>query len=243
MKLRPIATTAIIAGLTIGTIAIAFAQPGRRGGASWDAPRAGQFDRAGFPGFDGPHGHRGQDGPNHRKLLFPFWEKEEVAQELQLTDEQVAALSESLDILKSELEATEGSVMDAHKALREAMQVDSPDLNTIYELHDAAAEAKAEKGKIFLAHAVTVKNVLTEDQEETLKELRPRRPGREMFRNVMTLRGDIKDTIRDGGDIEDVEALLEERQIPEGIQDRILNRVEERLAELEERLNSMEDDR
>lgn len=162
MKLRTLATTAALA-LAIGIIPFtAISQP----------EGAGQ----GRPGGHGPHEGRPPfgGGPEHQlmKDLIPFWENEELATELGLDEGQILLLDESLTNAKETLDGEKESLKTAMDAVRDAMEVDNPDLDAVYAAMDEVAVHKTTIAKAAAGHRVAVKNILTAEQEETLKEKR-----------------------------------------------------------------------
>lgn len=208
----------------------------------------GEFDgeARGKRGAEGRRGHRpgGPDQMGERlgqDFLIPFWTNKEVAEDLTLTEDQINTLTISLEATLNGLEASKGSVKDAHKNLRAALDTDNPDLNQVNALADEIANAANEKHKLILGHMVTVKTVLSQEQETALKEARKerfkksfKRGGKSKGGSEMSkfgdLRGEIRDIIRDGGDVEDVEALLLEKGVPEEAMTRIIDNLRDRLA-------------
>jgi len=113
--------------------------------------------------------------PQHPALL-PFWQSPRIAEHLGLTDDQIAALEASFQAAITALEAQQGAIPEARKALREALAVDEPDLDAVLAALEALKAAEAEREAIILGHVVVVKNVLTAEQEEKLAALRRQQP-------------------------------------------------------------------
>lgn len=254
-------TVAALTGLLIGSFTaynVSEAQGPRRGGdrfaEMWDAPQPGgpgggyfggpdgppRPHGPGGPGFGGP-GLPGLDGPLAKagKLAFPFWENDQIAEDLELTDEQIEALEESHEIMKEGLEASKGSMIDLGKQLKEEMEKDSPNAATVNDLLDQITAEGNEKARLLLGHVVVVKNVLTEEQEEALPDA-AKAVFREHRDDLSELRRDIRETLRDGGTIDDVAAVIDSYELPEPLGD-IALKMTERI--LEHRNNRPDDER
>lgn len=173
-------------------------RPGRQGGP----------EGAGGPGFDGPLARMA-------RVMIPFWQNEELAAELNLDQSQVDQLEKSHAATKEGLEATDGSIEEAGKALKAAMEQDNPDAAAVNAAVDRLTQAMNEKAKIILGHGVVVKTVLTEEQEAALKEAGPKygREHAEKFRGVVD---EIRDTVANGGTLDDVKAIIEQSDLPPG---------------------------
>ncbi|CAN5288016.1 hypothetical protein BH09SUM1_BH09SUM1_30660 [soil metagenome] len=185
------------------------------------------------------HGQHGPGGPlldprgmpNPEAALAPFWEKADLAAELKLSDSQIASLKESRDLTMTELDKTPGSVRTKADALRQELQKDNPDLTSIDKLLDDVTTDANAKAHLILAHIVTVKTILTPDQEAVLKAHVKEKIG-ELPGKVDELRGEIREVIEKGGNMEDVKAMLTEKGIPELRQQLILKMVQHRLDEI-----------
>ncbi len=162
-------------------------------------------------------------GPIKRPLAA-FWKDAKVVEKLALTADQIAALDESLTLTKAALEDTSGSIRSAASALREELKKDAPTLETVYTLQDGLSYATNEKAKIVLSHVVTVKTVLTAEQEEALKKIRRNR-ALGAAKVLSDLRADIREVIKADGSLEDVQDILESSGLPQDIKDGILARV------------------
>lgn len=190
---------------------------GWHAGPAFGGPGPGGPDGPGFGGPRPPFGPGGPGGPggplaDAARIMFPFWEDADVVAAINLTDEQIAALKTSQDLAKEELDSTKGSIEDAGKAIHEEMQKDNPDLATVTTLTDNMTKAINEKTKVVLGHAVTVKTVLTAEQEEGLKDAV--RDSIEKRRDSFgDLRSQIRETLQNGGTIDDVKALVEDADL------------------------------
>lgn len=148
------------------------------------------------------------------KALFPFWQDAEIASQLGLTDTQVSQLEESWKLVKAELESSEGNLREIGEDLREELQKDSPDLNTVNGFADQFTNDLNAKGKAILGHAVTVKTVLTAEQEEQVKGLI--RKALESKREALgDLRDEIRESFQNGGTMEDAEAIIDASDLGE----------------------------
>lgn len=229
------AAALLIAGLSVPVLA------GKGEGRRGDGPPAhGDFDMGpGGPkhgrGPGGPGGPEGPGGPPdspqaiHRAMM-PFWENEELSADLGLSEEQVKLLTESHAIAEEVIEAHRDTVEAAGKALRDEMQKDAPDAAAVKDLATKFAAERQTIAHAGLEHAVHVKNILTADQEKTLRS-NAREFGREQMERLGELRGEIRDILVNGGTLEDVKALLEDEGVPERLQKVVLRRVEQRMAE------------
>jgi Spy/CpxP family protein refolding chaperone len=204
-----------------------------------DAPPAGHHAGPGPAGIPGL--------PDAGFVLRPFWENERLAEKLALTDSQRDALLESRNLAIEGLKASDGSIRTAAEALRAELEKDNPDLDTATALYKGVVTAVEEKGRLILGHAVTVKTILTPEQEEVLREARPSGPGRPgegrgpwaggpgrgegngPIAEMEGLRDDIREILQNSGTLDDVQALLTERGIPAPAQKRILEQVRKRL--------------
>ncbi|MEO8378019.1 MAG: hypothetical protein ABI579_10140, partial [Candidatus Sumerlaeota bacterium] len=195
--------------------------------AAWRAKaRGGDGDRPGNQppppggiGFEGPAGQMFQNGPLAQavKAMFPFWQDETIAAKLNLTADQIKQLDESWTIAKSELESGEGSAREIGDSLRDELKKDNPDLATVDGIADKFTSDLNAKGKAILGHAVTVKTVLTAEQEELLKDtvhetLEGKREAME------DLREQIRESFQNGGKMEDAEAIIDSSDLGEPYQ-------------------------
>jgi hypothetical protein len=178
----------------------------------------------GGPGFgNGPGGPGGPGGPD---LMRPFWNNEDLVAAAGITEDQIALLEASHAEARAALESAQGSVRTAHQAVREAMDVDAPNLDSVYAAIDGVAAAEANIKKIVAGHGVTVKTVLTEDQEAALRDYRQDRVPAAMqeARAAMEeFRALVKD-LRADGSLSDADmATIDEaiKDLPQGLQQRI----------------------
>lgn len=248
MKLRNVLLTAAASAIALSLVSIPIVSNARPGGAgsSWVAgPQSSGFGL----GEPGPSSRRGpgSHGPGAQlfRMMTPFWQRDAIAEKLQLTEEQLAGLEESHAVAREELQATRGSVRDAMEAVKEELEKDNPDLDTVYELQEAVNAELDGKAKTILGHVVTVKTILTAEQEETLRELRdqvrprgPRGPGAFGGPGVPgsdsgNIQNEIRELIQNGATYEEVEEYLATAEVPEGMVDRILSRVERHLERIE----------
>ncbi len=259
MKTRLVVVTTCIVGLLAAGLTIpAIAQPKDGEGSSWRARRGGsecggEMPRDGAPRrgpggpADGEAGHgfgpppRGPGGPGGGPLegaighamrsLHPFWDDDNLTTDLNLSVEQIASLEESHELTKTKLEETEGSVRDAGETLREEMQKDSPDIAVVNGLVDTLTEATNEKAKIVLGHAVVVKNVLTAEQEETLKK-NARHGGPESAGELRQLLQEVRGIVHNGGTLDDVKQAIDDSDLSDPMKDRAIKMAEDRAEKL-----------
>ncbi len=253
MKRTLALTLACLTGLAAGSFAIrADAAPSfrdrdrgqarmERPSDAWDAPAPrlgrGHGQRPGHGPGPGMNAGFGMMAPSARKLgavMFPFWENDEIADELELSEDQIDAMAESHALLTEQLEDTQGSIADAGGALKEEMEKDSPDASTVNELIDELTEATNEKSRIILGHAVVVKNVLTEEQEDELPGV-SRELMREFRGDLRDLRQEIRQTLVEGGTLDDVAAVIDSYELPEPLGEIVYNMTERLLERRESR--------
>lgn len=170
MKLKTLAITGAIA-LAIGMIPFtAFSgndsAKGEGRGERYAEGRPGPGHEGKRPPFGGPEQER------MMKDLIPFWTNETIVTKLSLDEQQIDLLQESLDAAKETLDAERDSLKAAMDNLRDAMEQDSPDLDAVYAAMDEVSLHKTTIAKAAAAHRVTVKNILTAEQEDLLKEQR-----------------------------------------------------------------------
>ncbi len=245
MKRITTSILAIATALSV-TTAISFAarpaidkSQGDQDRVAW-ADKGGRGHRGG--GERGPHGPDMPPFPGHQLFadgapiqqldkMIRFWDDEELVAELGLTESQIDLLEESYQVSKETFEATKGDVKDAYETLREVMDADSPDADAVNAAIDAATEAQNVAMKNFLGHRVVVKNVLTEDQEETLhdyRRTRGREIANEMRGKIHEFRGFVKDLLEDGSLSDDDWAQIDEKiaDLPERMQEKVRERIQ-----------------
>lgn len=156
-----------------------------------ERPRMEEFRRGGPGGpggsgeFGGPGGPRGHQKPHHD--LIAFWEKDGIAEALELDQTQIDQLDASLDSTKASIEGEKEILKEAMDNLRDLMEVDNPDLDAVYAALDEISASKTVIAKAHTGHRVAVKNILTAEQEEILKDQIKDR-----------VRDRIRDRVRDG---------------------------------------------
>ncbi|MEQ8821237.1 MAG: hypothetical protein RLY93_13430 [Sumerlaeia bacterium] len=209
-------------------------------GPSADAPNRPDRPRGpeGPRGPERPHGPEGPEGPRHphARLLLPFWENPEIVEAIELTDSQIALLEDSLEVTSDTLAVLKEEAKDLKGDLREVLEQDAPELDAVYAAVDAKAVVRVGIEKAVLGHVVVVKNVLSAEQEEALKQFlrdreRPDRPGREGRDAINDIREELRGYLEDGVLTEEEWAAIDEilAPLPEGMQDRIREGIERRL--------------
>lgn len=164
----------ILVVLVVAAVAAAWAGPGDPG----RNPMAGRAPFAGHGGPMGQGGPGGPEGPPFGKYLYPpeLVLNNQIA--IGLTDDQIATI-------KRLLAETHARVVDIQVDLQRAGE----SLNGILEpsrIDESAALAAAERTmalesqmkKAHLTLLIRIKNLLTEDQQAKLDEMRPERPPR-----------------------------------------------------------------
>lgn len=188
-----------------------------------NAPVAAKFERGGQfreaaerrgPNF-------GEEGPGMKH--DPFWQNEEAVAYIGLTPTQVAALESTATATKEALEALKETSRDVRSLIREELESDNPNLNTINALVDEGAKQRSDRAKIGLGHRVAVQTTLSADQEVKLQEWREGR--REEMRGRAM---EVREALRDAETTEEAAAILEEMDVPEPMRERILERFEQR---------------
>lgn len=230
MKTRNILLSTLLAAAVLAA-PLAIAGPGKKGekanaptaqvdGDATDAkaPRArrgeGNFRPGKGPGFGGP----GFDGELPR-----FWTRGNVAERMELTEEQITQLDATADTTEAAMDAVRPELEEAHEALRAEMDKDNPDLATAQKLGEEVHRIHGELHKIQLGHRVALKNILTEEQEEKAKRamenFRDRRggrgPGKGGNEQARKWLGGIESQ-------EELEAMLDERGVEGEKRDRAL---------------------
>src|SRR5690606_2080333 len=82
----------------------------------------------------------------------PFWEDQELAAEMGLSEEQVEKLAASFEETKQALDETSGTLKAAHDELHDLMESDSPEADAVYKALDEVTRSLNEKGRILLGH-------------------------------------------------------------------------------------------
>ncbi len=187
-------------------------------------------------------------------LGTPFWERPAVAERLELTDEQKTALKNSREEMLEALEEAHEATRAAGQALRSEVAKDKPSHGDVNQLVDEYFASRAEDRKIVLEHVLNVKDVLTGEQAEALESMarrlaaaqpeppaRPERPRAEAperpappredaprarMEEHRELMGQIRATLAEGGDADDVMKLLEEADLDDQARERIVRMIE-----------------
>ncbi|MGF1571766.1 MAG: Spy/CpxP family protein refolding chaperone [Sumerlaeia bacterium] len=168
MKLKTLATTTVLA-VAVGIIPFtAFSGPDKIGKENKSAQLSESRAGSRGEGFRSPHGAP----PHEMKDLIAFWNYEGAAEKLGLDESQISQLNESLENAKLILDAERESLKTAMDALRAEMDQDTPNLDAVYAAMDEVADHKLTLAKAAAAHRVTVKTILTPEQEAQLKEQR-----------------------------------------------------------------------
>lgn len=119
--------------------------------------------------FRGPDGKHQRDGI--RMIL-------RLSDEINLTDEQESQLEElstNFQIEKIDLQA---EIKKAKVELRASMKHDDAAEKSVFQQIDKVSKLKADAQKMRFRHQQTIKNLLTEEQQEKLEDLREDRTGK-----------------------------------------------------------------
>ena len=238
-----VASTLILAGSLAITPLFAAPGGGKGPGAAWRAEKspssgAGAVNRPGRPGAEGnPGGPLSAIFPGAQQLMAPFWENERLAGELNLTEEQVAQLTAARAAAQEALVGSRETVAENRTALMEELGKDSPNLDAVLALHAELGADRELVTQVLLSHVVTVKNILTADQEQVVQRaMRNARPGG--FGGPGAPGGPglqlhtetIREMLQSGGTIEDVRAYLTEEGVPAERIDQVVERIQQSAA-------------
>jgi len=136
-----------------------------------DRPSIENFRRGGPGGPGGEFRGPGKDLRRPHHDLIAFWDKEGIAEALELDQSQIDQLEASLESTKASIEGEKEILKDAMDNLRDLMEVDNPDLDAVYAALDEISASKTVIAKAHTGHRVAVKNILTAEQEDILREL------------------------------------------------------------------------
>lgn len=153
--------TAVVAGL------VAVSTAGVVTALAQDSP-APRHERRGGPGFGGPRGMRGPDGP----MMGPMFRG------LDLTEDQQAQLRTIREARQAEFKAAGDKVRTAREGLRALIESDTIDESAI---RAKAAEVAAAEADVAILNATVRREalqVLTPEQQQKLKEFREQRGAR-----------------------------------------------------------------
>lgn len=139
---------------------LAFAQPMRGRGLACDGP--GKGPKA--PRHQMMK-HGGRDGMLMR-----------VAEKLDLTDEQKAAMEKSRTDFQLSMIDQQAKIRKARIQLRALMRDDKGAVTAVEAQMDQIAKYRAEAAKMRYRHQAEMKSILTDKQKEMLKEIREDRP-------------------------------------------------------------------
>lgn len=169
MKLTTHNTVVPVAALFLTLSLAAFAAPKDKNS---EAPKAAKAPAAAVDEADAPG--PGPGGPRQAQFekMVRFWDEDDVAEELKLTQDQIQKLNENFDASKKTLATARPKLDEARKALRKAMQADSPDVGAVNSAIDELADAQKEVHKTMADYRVVMLNTLNAEQKEALKDHR-----------------------------------------------------------------------
>lgn len=165
MKRLIVLTTTLIIGLAL----VASAQPGRCGNAfKHDGPGMDCAKMCGgasmMPGRDG----RMADGPGLQQIL-------EMADKLELTDAQREKLKQMHETFQLEQIDRHANLRKAEVKLGALMGDDKASSTAVNKAIDDVSTLKADIAKMRFRHRTEMRSVLTDKQQQMLKELRTER--------------------------------------------------------------------
>lgn len=158
-------TTAILAAVLLLATAAVYAQPGTRGVCDGDGPHGrmfgGQMRGGGFGhGFGSGHGRAGG------QMLLA------LADELELTEAQQQQLQTMMVTFQTERVDAKAKVEKAQIKLRALRMDDEASESAVMAAIDDVSRQRAELQKMQYRHHQQMKGVLTDAQQEKLKQLR-----------------------------------------------------------------------
>jgi len=149
-----------------------FAQAGPPGGGHGQRGHPGFHGQSGCQGFDGPGSHHGQMG--HRDRMHGLLA---LADELELTQEQKDQLKEFRLDFKLKNVDRKAELEKAEIMLRKLMMDDDASESQVMRAIDEVSRLKADIHKARYTQRQAMKSVLTDEQQERVKELRMERRG------------------------------------------------------------------
>jgi len=125
------------------------------------------------PGPDGPgpRHHMMEMGPGGPMMGIPgdWWRNSEIAQELNLTDQQKQQLSQIFSSHRSNLITLRGNVENEQGKLRDLLDQDQPQQDQVLAEVASLQAARNTLEKEFTVMALSFRGVLTPDQWKTLR--------------------------------------------------------------------------
>ncbi|PWB73788.1 hypothetical protein C3F09_04815 [candidate division GN15 bacterium] len=170
-------TIVLLATLVLGLALTAAAQPGTCGnmgrhdgaGMNCNAMCGGQgMMRGDGPGMMGGRGGRMGDGPGIQGILA-------MADKLELTDAQKTKLKQMNETFQVERIDQRANLQKAELKLRSLMRDDNPSVTEVNRAIDQVATLRADMAKMRFRHRTDMRSVLTEKQQQMLKDTRVER--------------------------------------------------------------------
>jgi len=147
-------------------------------GAAYAAPDQPQPRRHSMPGMHGPGGPGGPGGPpEFRKHLFPPELILHNQLALDLTEEQLTAIKKSLYETQSRVIDLKADLARVTERLNGVLEPSRVDESAALAAAEDAMRLESRVKQEHLALLIRVKNLLTEEQQETLRDMRPHRSG------------------------------------------------------------------
>lgn len=103
-----------------------------------------------------------------RRDLFAFWDQQDLASRLNLTDEQREELSSSYKDTTEKIDGAKKDAREAIASLRQELDKPEPSVSDVESYSDQLADAMKARQKAVFSHAALVKKTLNTDQENVL---------------------------------------------------------------------------
>lgn len=165
MKKLILLTTAFVMGLVL----VVSAQPGPGGSmCKHDGPGMNCDKVCGGPGMMSGRGGRMGDGPGLERIL-------EMADKLELTDAQREKLKQMHETFQLEQIDRQASLKKAEVKLGGLMRDDKSSATAVNKAIDDVSTLKADMAKMRFRHRTEMRTVLTDKQQQMLKDMRVER--------------------------------------------------------------------
>jgi Spy/CpxP family protein refolding chaperone len=159
----------LTAGFAVAVALVASAQPGRCGNKyRHDGLGMNCAKMCGGPGIAAGRGDRMADGPGLQQIL-------EMADRLELTDAQREKLKQMHETFQLEQIDKHANLKKAEVKLRGLMRDDRASSTAVNKAIDDVSTLKADITKMRYRHRTEMRSVLTDKQQQMLKELRVER--------------------------------------------------------------------
>lgn len=134
-----------------------------------DGGTSNQIREGAFSGVDADQFGTGLGiSMQERSNLFAFWDQQDIASRLNLTDEQRETLADSFTATTKKIDDAKNDAREAITSLRQELNKDEPSVSDVEGYSDQLADAMKAKQKAIFSHAALVKQTLNADQESVL---------------------------------------------------------------------------